>query len=404
MKHFHFSFFIFQFLKRIAGSGQQLAIGRLLHCGRRPCLLWSQAGLFATGYRLPAIGFLLLFFIASCSKDDNTGNDNWVDLGLPSGTLWATCNLGADTPEDYGDYFAWGETNTKDLYDWSTYRYCTAEGDSLLTLTKYNTSEAYGTVDGLTSLQTMDDAAIVPAYTVLTAGNLCGFDDIEVPEGGIALDSQSYMNQSTTWQNLAGSFHIATPGNYLLVFLWHNNLGGYYQTPAAVDNINIMLGGGTLPPPSHIVTVSVNNAEYGTVTGGGLYNHGDTATLMALPYEDCFFTQWNDGDTDNPRTLIVTGDTVLMASFRQAESVDVVHLDDCTIYPNPTSGKVTVVTAAHLVLALLTDMLGHCEEMALTAIGASCYTLDITSCRNAVYLLTVIAADGSRHTVRLLKK
>lgn len=247
-------------------------------------------------------------------------------------------------------------------------------------------------------------AAIVPAYTVLTAGNLCGFDDIEVPEGGIALDSQSYMNQSTTWQNLAGSFHIATPGNYLLVFLWHNNLGGYYQTPAAVDNINIMLGGGTLPPPSHIVTVSVNNAEYGTVTGGGLYNHGDTATLMALPYEDCFFTQWNDGDTDNPRTLIVTGDTVLMASFRQAESVDVVHLDDCTIYPNPTSGKVTIVTAAHLVSALLTDMLGHCEEMALTAIGASCYTLDITSCRNAVYLLTVIAADGSRHTVRLLKK
>ena len=149
----------YKIIKRIAGSGQQLAIGRLLHCGRRPCLLWSQSGLLATGYRLPAIGFLLLFFIASCSKDDNTGNDNWVDLGLPSGTLWATCNLGADTPEDYGDYFAWGETNTKDLYDWSTYRYCTAEGDNLLTLTKYNTSEAYGTVDGLTSLQTMDDAA-----------------------------------------------------------------------------------------------------------------------------------------------------------------------------------------------------------------------------------------------------
>ena len=36
--------------------------------------------------------------------------DDWVDLGLPSGTLWATCNVGANSPEEYGDYFAWGET------------------------------------------------------------------------------------------------------------------------------------------------------------------------------------------------------------------------------------------------------------------------------------------------------
>ena len=96
---------------------------------------------------------------ASCDKDNDNDNDNWVDLGLPSGTLWATCNLGATAPEGYGDYFAWGETSTKGLYDWSNYRYCTAEGDSLLTLTKYNTSTDYGTVDGLMTLQAMDDAA-----------------------------------------------------------------------------------------------------------------------------------------------------------------------------------------------------------------------------------------------------
>ncbi|MBR6292118.1 MAG: hypothetical protein IKR33_04885 [Bacteroidales bacterium] len=247
-------------------------------------------------------------------------------------------------------------------------------------------------------------AAIVPAYTVLEPGNLGGFDENEVPEGGIALDGRHGLVSSTAWQNRSDTILIATPGNYLLVFMWHNNLGGYHQTPAAIDNISIEPVSADPPIQRHIVFVTVNDVEYGTVTGGGLYNHGDTATLMALPYEDCFFTQWNDGDTDNPRTLIVTGDTALMAVFRQVEGVDVVYLDDCTIYPNPTSGKVTIVTAAHLVSALLTDMLGHCEEMALTAIGAGCYTLDITSCRNAVYLLTIIAADGSRHTVRLLKK
>lgn len=45
----------------------------------------------------------------------------YVDLGLPSGTLWATCNVGAESPEDYGDHFAWGETKPKKTYDWSTY-------------------------------------------------------------------------------------------------------------------------------------------------------------------------------------------------------------------------------------------------------------------------------------------
>lgn len=49
-----------------------------------------------------------------------TGNLNghdWIDLGLPSGTRWATCNVGAETPNDNGDYFAWGETSTKAIYD-----------------------------------------------------------------------------------------------------------------------------------------------------------------------------------------------------------------------------------------------------------------------------------------------
>lgn len=247
-------------------------------------------------------------------------------------------------------------------------------------------------------------AAIVPAYMVLTAGDLCGFDGIEVPEGGIALDNQSYLNQSTTWQNLAGSFHITTPGNYLLVFLWHNNLGGYYQTPAAVDNINIMLGGGALPPPSHIVTVSVNNAEYGTVTGGGLYNHGDTATLVAMPRTGHLFSQWDDGDTTNPRNVVVTSDTSLTAIFLPVEGIGVVSVDNWRIYPNPTSGELTVDAGTQLAATHLTDMLGRRQELTPTAVGAGVYSLDISTYPPATYLLTLIASDGSEHTLRLLKK
>ena len=54
--------------------------------------------------------------------DDN--HPHIIDLGLPSGTKWACCNVGANKPESYGGYFAWGETEEKNTYDWSTYTYC----------------------------------------------------------------------------------------------------------------------------------------------------------------------------------------------------------------------------------------------------------------------------------------
>jgi hypothetical protein len=46
-----------------------------------------------------------------------------IDLGLPSGTKWACCNVGASKPEDYGDYFAWGETQPKEVYSWESYKF-----------------------------------------------------------------------------------------------------------------------------------------------------------------------------------------------------------------------------------------------------------------------------------------
>ena len=78
----------------------------------------------------------------------------YVDLGLS--VKWATMNVGASSPEDYGDYFAWGETSTKSTYSWSTYKYCNG---SETTLTKYNTQSSYGIVDNKTQLDLTDDAA-----------------------------------------------------------------------------------------------------------------------------------------------------------------------------------------------------------------------------------------------------
>lgn len=85
--------------------------------------------------------------------------NKFVDLGLPSGTLWATCNVGAYSPGNYGDYFAWGEVQPKKYYSWGTYKWCNKAWNKL---TKYCDKTSYGDkgfADNLTTLEACDDAA-----------------------------------------------------------------------------------------------------------------------------------------------------------------------------------------------------------------------------------------------------
>ena len=97
---------------------------------------------------------------AQWKKGNFENGHEWVDLGLPRGTKWATCNVGATSPEGYGDYFAWGETSPKSNYTWETYKFRTS-GDSYenVKFNKYNTSSNHGTIDNKTTLEISDDAA-----------------------------------------------------------------------------------------------------------------------------------------------------------------------------------------------------------------------------------------------------
>lgn len=95
-------------------------------------------------------------------------NHEYVDLGLPSGKLWATCNIGASNPSENGSYFAWAEIEPKETYEESNYKYGQIVsyydygGYSEFQLTKYCTSSAWGYngfTDNLTTLLPEDDAA-----------------------------------------------------------------------------------------------------------------------------------------------------------------------------------------------------------------------------------------------------
>lgn len=88
---------------------------------------------------------------------DINGHD-CVDMGLPSGTMWATCNIGATEPEQHGDCFAWGEVQQKMVYSWATYQH----GKGARKLTKYCNDKEYGRdgfVDSKKVLDMEDDAA-----------------------------------------------------------------------------------------------------------------------------------------------------------------------------------------------------------------------------------------------------
>ena len=101
-------------------------------------------------------------FTATCEVHVNysAAKPEAVDLGLS--VKWATFNLGATKPEEYGDYFAWGETEPKEEYTWVNYKFRTS-GDSYsnVKFSKYNTSSSYDPIDNKTVLDPEDDAAAV---------------------------------------------------------------------------------------------------------------------------------------------------------------------------------------------------------------------------------------------------
>lgn len=94
-------------------------------------------------------------YTAEGNNEEINGHE-CVDLGLS--VRWATCNVGAYSPEEYGDHYAWGEICTKSRYEWTTYKWCNGTGTSL---TKYNTDSYYGIVDNKTVIDLEDDVAHV---------------------------------------------------------------------------------------------------------------------------------------------------------------------------------------------------------------------------------------------------
>ena len=127
----------------------------------------------------------------------------------------------------------------------------------------------------------------------------------------------------------------------------------------------------------------------GTVSGGGEYEVGTEITITAIPNEGYHFVTWNDGNTDNPRTITITEDATYIASFEEGvgiESRDM--LSELAFYPNPTSGIITFNRSDIMKVEVL-DAMGK-----MVAVYENAYTIDISKLAKGYYAMRITTAEG----------
>ena len=152
---------------------------------------------------------------------------------------------------------------------------------------------------------------------------------------------------------------------------------------------------------SNYVRVMANNTAWGSVSGTGIYPYGQSATIAATAVEGYLFTEWADGNTDNPRTVFPMSDTVFTALFDPIH-VGIDNADAAfALHPNPTGGIVGIACAAGSHLLQLYDaegrlVLSHAFD------GASA-TVDISGLADGIYT-AVLRTEGLKTAKTLIKQ
>ena len=306
-------------------------------------------------------------------QEEDIDKDKYVDLGLPTGLLWAKCNLGANLPEESGKYYQWGDTEGYyedqivegvKIYNWETYKYFGGldpkSGNTLLT--KYCNNPEFGLdgyIDDLDILESSDDAA------TLELGNKWRMPTPEDFDELLELDQEV-----TTLNDIPGVKFIGYNGNELFIpfsgcvendeifdkdysfnlwsnyldtdycinswYLWYGDDGNYsVETYFRYEGHPIRPVNISKLKKKFEVNVEANNYFAGNILGGGMYYEGDHCTLQAIPNLGFLFINWTKGgkvvSEDSEYSFIVKEDAIYIANF----GVDI------TTQSNPVEGGTT---------------------------------------------------------------
>ena len=157
---------------------------------------------------------------------------------------------------------------------------------------------------------------------------------------------------------------------------------------------------GIFLPILYDVAAEANYPERGSVTGGGTYEEGHTAVLTAQAWRPYRFRIWDDGDTNNPRRVVVTQDTAFTAIFVNPEGIEETppYATKFLLLPNPAGSEVRCVlhgtntTGATLTLV---DVTGHEILRQTLPTSATETILHVETLPNGVYYVTLTTSQGT---------
>ena len=230
-------------IKDVDGTSATIEVGSTVTVVATPDEGYAFGGWYVDGDETPVSTAAEYTFTVSedvaltarFEKAEINGHE-YVDLGLPSGLKWATYNVGATKPEEYGGYYAWGEIERKNDFTWSTYKWC--EGDEY-SMTKYCIDGSYGIFDGKTVLDLEDDVAHVKwggSWRMPTAEELLELIDNcawmwTTLNGVNGCRLTSKINGNTIFFPAAGDFYLGTE-------IYNVGLHGGYWTSTIRDDLN----------------------------------------------------------------------------------------------------------------------------------------------------------------------
>ncbi len=340
-----------------------------------------------------------------CATAQSTGiTHEYVDLGLPSGLRWATCNVGATSPEEYGNHYAWGETEPKESYSWDTYKYGTySYNNDYSTLTKYN-----GT-DGLTTLEAADDAATVNwgegwrMFTIAELNELeseCNWTwtDNYNSTGVAGYIVASKTNSNSIFLPAAGEYYNSSKnyegkmGRYWTsareqIELEKAGLYYFFQSTTKYYTGALRFYGCSVRPVIMVYGITVAAPTNGAVTADKEAYAGQEVTLTITPDTDYELETLSVKDADdNPITVednkftMPASAVTVTATFKKKVDYTII------IASGIENGAVSVTSGA--------TTANYGDEVELTVTPATGYELDVLTVKDADNNAITVSADN----------
>jgi len=154
--------------------------------------------------------------------------------------------------------------------------------------------------------------------------------------------------------------------------------------------------------PMYTVTVISSNPSRGTVTGGGTYPEGTVITIAAEAFDGYAFSSWSDGDTANPRQVIVMADETYAAMFVTVTDIEDNVANEISIFPNPATDILNITSSEQISEIEIVNALGQVvKRLEVNADNAVC---DVEDLRSGVYVVRIHAASTTLSLRRFVKE